>query len=137
MDKIDKTVIYNRSLIFSGFIFLIYAFLIYGFIRLQVTNKELYLQKSINNSIREMQLYPGRGLIRDRDGDILVDNRPSFSITVIPKVASNKSVKFLCQLLNLNEKEVKYKIRKLYGFRPVIIARDINYEQLIVIEENR
>jgi penicillin-binding protein 2 len=137
MNKIDKTVLYNRSLIFSGFIFLIYVFLIYGFVRLQVTNKEIYLQKSINNSIRKIQLYPGRGLIRDQDGDILVDNRPSFSIAVIPKVASNKSVKFLCKLINLDEKEVKDKIRKLYGFRPVIIARDINYKQVIAIEENR
>ena len=137
MNKLDKSAIYNRRLLYSGFILLLFATLIYGFVSLQVGKKEIYLQKSINNSIRELQIYPVRGLIRDCQNRILVDNRPSFSVAVIQKVVNKECINYLSGLLNIEKKGIKEKIHKQYGFRPVIIARDISQEQIIALEENR
>ncbi len=137
MNNPDKYKLQERAFLFAGIIFLLFMILIYGFIRLQFIRKDIYVQKSIENSVRRIQSYPVRGLIRDRDGEILVDNRPSFSAAVIPKVVSKESLSFLSKELHIDESSIKEKMYKNYGFRAVIIDRDIEYEQVIELEENR
>lgn len=133
----EKKTLEKRQLIYSIVLILFFLFILSGFIRLQVTHKNIYVQKSINNSIRKIEIYPVRGLIRDINGTILVDNRPSFAAAVIPKVISDSTILELSRLFNIAAENIKKKIRKDYGFRPVIIARDISHKQLAFLEENR
>lgn len=133
----DKKTLEKRQLIYSALLILFFLFILSGFIRLQVTHKNIYVQKSISNSIRKIEIYPVRGLIRDNNGKILVDNRPSFAAALIPKVVSDSTIQVLSQLFNIASDKIKKQLRKDYGFRPVIIARDINQEQLAFLEENR
>ena len=58
---------------------------------LQVIKGAEFRQKSDNNSIRYRNIKPLRGLIMDRNGVVLVDNRPSFDVLYIPnKVKGNE-----------------------------------------------
>jgi len=133
----EKHILERRQLIYSMVMVFLFIFMLSGFIRLQVTNKDIYVQKSINNSIRKIELYPVRGLICDSKGKILVDNRPSFAAAVIPKVVTDSTVIILSKMFNIPVEKIQKKIRKEFGFRPIIIARDINHEQLAFLEENR
>ena len=137
MKEVDKLTLAPRKLVFAILTVLIFFFILAGFLRLQVINKEQYVQKSLDNSIRKIQLYPVRGLILDKNNKILVDNRSSFSIAVIPKVISKKHLKEICEFLQVDEAEVNDKIQRQYGFRPIIIARDVPNETVISIEERR
>jgi len=133
----NKQILQNRRFIYSGLIIFLFAFLIYGFIRLQVLKKEVYVRQSLSNSIRRVRLYPVRGLIKDRNGKILVDTRPAYSVAVIPKQTNPASIAYLAKSLKLDKQAILDKIKKDYGFRPVIVARDIGLKRLVDLEENR
>jgi len=51
---------------------------------LQIIKGSEFKKKSENNSIRFRQIKPLRGLIMDRNGVVLVDNRPSFDVLYVP-----------------------------------------------------
>lgn len=137
MKETDKYIIEQRRIFLVIAILVAFLFILSGFIRLQVINKEEYVQKSLDNSVRKLQMYPVRGLILDSSGEILVDNRSSFSVAVIPKAISPETLHQLCEFLDINYEDTQQKIRKEFGFRPIIIERDISMEMLIAIEEQR
>jgi len=137
MVEFDKQTVQNRFFILTGFTLLLFAMLIIGFFRLQVVNRTVYIQKSIDNSIRRIQHYPVRGLIQDKDGDILVDNRPSFSVAVIPKVVGKQTLEYLAEFTKTPLENIQKSIKKDYGHRPVIVARDVDYQTVIQLEEDR
>ena len=56
-------------------------------IYLQVVMGEEYYRMSLNNSIRLQNIDPPRGRIYDRQGNLLVDNRPAFDVDITLKDA--------------------------------------------------
>ena len=50
---------------------------------LQVTNYETYKTQSERNRVQLQPLPPKRGLIYDRNGVLLADNRPSYILSVV------------------------------------------------------
>ena len=52
-------------------------------IYLQVVRGDEFRRLSLNNSIRLQNIDPPRGRLYDRNGDLLVDNRPSFDVRII------------------------------------------------------
>ncbi len=137
MREVNKQELEQRRLIFIGVMFLFFCILVYGFVRLQVTKKDFYTQKSLDNSVRKVTTLPVRGLIKDSKNRILVDNNASFYVAVIPKVISDSTAKQLAILLHMDIKELEDATKKQYGFRPVKIAHDVKYETIIFLEENR
>src|SRR5689334_1249497 len=55
-----------------------------GLYRLQVLRGEEYQAKSVANFIKEVRIQADRGMIKDRRGQVLVDNRPSFDLFITP-----------------------------------------------------
>ena len=51
---------------------------------LQIIRGAEFKQKSENNSVRFRKIKPLRGLIMDRNGIVLVDNKPSFDVIYMP-----------------------------------------------------
>lgn len=137
MRTLDKKRLSRRNLIYSALIVLLFVFLLSGFVRLQLTNKAVYIQQSMNNSIRRVELYPVRGYIKDRHGKILVDTHPAYSIAAIPSDIDSSSVHFLEKTLNIDKSEIDKKLKNKHGFRPVVMARDISLAKLTELEENR
>jgi len=78
----DSQEIALRVSIFKYLIFIIFLLLGARFWFLQVIDHKKYLQEAENNRIRDLPLPAPRGNILDREGRILVDSRPSFSIVV-------------------------------------------------------
>jgi len=127
----------SRGSIILAVILLTFMVLISAFVRLQVLNRSQYEQKSLNNSIRAVQINPVRGLIRDRNGRILVDNRPSFALAVVPKTIADSTLKYVVTRLALDSAKVQAMLKRDYGLRPVIIARDVPLQVVIDLEERR
>jgi len=76
--EIKKKKIYSN--IFVSILFLI---LLLNFYNLQISSMEKYVKQSRRNRIREEIIKPARGLIFDKNGILLVDNRPTYSVGVI------------------------------------------------------
>ncbi|NOY70619.1 MAG: penicillin-binding protein 2 [Deltaproteobacteria bacterium] len=109
---------------------------------LQVLNGESFLKTSENNFLRRLVIDPMRGMIFDRSGRLVVDNRPSFDLEIIPKDAKNIGLVAEClsRFIPLSKTDILQKIKKqsgLYGFRPVLIKKDIGRDLMGVILSHR
>ena len=109
---------------------------------LQILNGPSYRTQSENNRIHLQTLLPFRGMILDRNGELLVDNRPSYNLYVIPEDIQDgeQLFKSLEALIGLNPNEIESKLKKdsnRYPFKPVLIKRNMTRDELAVIETNR
>jgi penicillin-binding protein 2 len=96
---------------------------------------------SENNRIRLIKAPAPRGMILDRNGRILVDSRPAFDVVVMSEDV--KDVEGLAQnlshFLHLSPEEIADKIehRDSPPFQPVLIKRDISWEELSSLKTHR
>ncbi|MBW1778546.1 MAG: penicillin-binding protein 2, partial [Deltaproteobacteria bacterium] len=109
---------------------------------LQIVEGETYRMLSETNSIRLQTVEPQRGLIFDRNGELLVDNRPSFDVTVIPRDARPVPVTLhrLAQYAGIPLGELFTRMEKNNGnpsFKPVLLHSDADRNILAAIEARR
>lgn len=109
---------------------------------LQVIRGGEYRELSINNSIRLQALDAPRGVIYDRNGSLLVDNRPSFDLSIQLKDAKplSRTVDRLAGYLDVPPDGLMEKIREAgpaAWLKPVQLERDIDRDTLASIEAKR
>ncbi|NIR51178.1 penicillin-binding protein 2 [candidate division KSB1 bacterium] len=118
----------------------IFVILAIRFAQLQLFNWDQYFRESEKNRIREVILESPRGMVYDRNGEILIDNRPAYSVSVVPYefLQADSSVTLLSSILDQSPNAIKSKINKEASrFRPVKIKRQISFATLSHIEEFR
>lgn len=109
---------------------------------LQIMKGEEFLRLSENNSIRLESIVAPRGLIFDADGKLLVDNRPSFDLRIIPRNARplEQTLKKLARYTNIPEEEMMEKVREYNGlssYKPVLLKQDIGRDAMASIEVHK
>ncbi len=119
----------------------IFLFLAFYLWRMQVLEGGYYYGMAVNNSVRLVRKPAPRGLIIDREGNVLVDNHPSFDIEVVPEDVEDNDLLIdnLSSILGLEKKEVK---ERMGGYRdfyylPVTVASDVGMEKVVAIEERQ
>ena len=132
----------NRLLIATVILGL--AFLVLGsrLWYLQVLKGDEFAKFSLENHIRVERIPAPRGRILDRYGKELVVNRSSFDIYAIPKDIKdiNYLIETLSPVLTLDADQLNKNINATLekkSFKPVLIAKDINRDQLAYIEARR
>ena len=109
---------------------------------LQIIESENLRELSENNRLRFVPVAASRGTILDRNGKVLVDNSPSFSVAVIPQDVKDKDVLIdaLARHLDLDRAELLDRWEKGKGrakYYPIVLASGITRDQLEFLEENR
>ena len=102
--------IFNRRLfVAGGFVCLLAIILIGWMINLQFFNHVYYSERSEGNRLHSQFIPPTRGLIYDRQGVLVADNRPIFNLTVVRENAADfeKSVELLRREIGLTEEELE------------------------------
>ena len=84
-DPIETEVYQKRLTRLTLFVLIVFGVLFVRLWFLQIINGARYRIQSESNSIDLRDILPFRGLIFDRNGQLLVDNRPSFILGVIPE----------------------------------------------------
>lgn len=74
-----------RVRIFSGIIVVVLGILVFRLAQMQLLETEEYSGESRQNAIREQVVTPARGSIFDRDGRVLVDNEPTYTMMLTPR----------------------------------------------------
>jgi penicillin-binding protein 2 len=117
------------------------SFLLIGrLIQIQFLNQEEYGKESLRNSVKKITVTPARGLMYDRTGKLLVDNKPSYSLTITPAQFDTNTILEISQLVDMPIEEIKSKLAEAKGtnrFNPVKIKRDVDFKVISYIEENR
>ena len=109
---------------------------------LQVLHGEEYRTKSENNRVRLEDEPPGRGLIYDCQGRLLADNRPAFTLAVIPEDVKDWGLvtRRLGDLVGITGQQID-QARKAAGgaapFKPVRLASHLTRDQLAILETFR
>ncbi|MBN1363638.1 MAG: penicillin-binding protein 2 [Syntrophaceae bacterium] len=108
---------------------------------LQIIKGEEFKKKSENNSIRFRQIKPLRGLIMDRYGNVLVDNKPSFDVFYIPnKNKANKlSVEKLRELYESKSIDFPFDqslLKNANPYLPVKLDKNVSMEKVALVETN-
>ena len=88
MPIIDEIHVYRKRRILYGVIALVFVLFFGRLYQLQLIYKEEFGKKSEENSIRIIPKEPVRGYMYDRNGTLVVDNRPSFTVTIMPYSSS-------------------------------------------------
>ena len=125
-----------RKYILYGLIFFTMAILASRFYYLQIFQRDIYEQKSSKNSIRVITELPVRGNIYDRNGLLIADNRPSFSIYLIPGQTTSHTIQVVSRLFKLDKQKLRHRLRRAGRFQPVKIARAVDAQTLAYIQEN-
>ncbi len=69
-----------HHIFFLGFVIFVYLLFVGKAVSIQVSNRERYLGLAEKNRIRKFSILPSRGVIYDRSGQVIVRNKPSFSL---------------------------------------------------------
>jgi penicillin-binding protein 2 len=122
----------------------VFLFLAYGLWSLQVRKSDDYVVRAENNRIRKIPILAPRGKLLDRDGQIIVDNYPSFSALLLRDQMRdlNADAQKIADGLHLPVEEVLDKVRRYQLARkpssePIIIKEDITPDELAFIESHK
>jgi len=123
--------------ILAGFCLALFVLLWGRLFYLQILEREEYQEQSEANRIRVVEEIPGRALIYDRRERVIVENRPSYSLYLIPFEANRNpsTTVHLAGLLTRSEDDLK-KDLFLHGkrsYQPVKLARDIDFSTFAAI----
>jgi penicillin-binding protein 2 len=108
---------------------------------LQVIHGSNYRTQSENNRIHLRDVVPFRGLLYDRNGELLVDNRPLFILGVVPEELGDVDslLTGLQGLVEIDDRSARKRIRRAQKgnpFQPVHIKKGLTRDELAKVETN-
>jgi len=124
-----------------GILFLLFGILFFRLFSLQILHGAHYIRLSEKNRVRVEPVEAPRGIIMDRNGTVLVDNRPSYTISIIPHQIEHmdRTITMLSEIIGMDPGTIRKKIeaQKSWPYQPVKLKRDVGFSVLSKIEEHR
>lgn len=99
----------KRKYVIGGFIVLIALIYIIRLFDLQI-NDEKYKQSADSNAFFKKTVYPSRGLIYDRNGELVVFNQPAYDVMLIPRDVQPFDTIDFCNTLNITPEQFKKRL---------------------------
>ena len=129
------------SRILIGLTGIVFALLGLRAFQLQVFGYSRYSDLAEKNRVKMVSKHAPRGRILSRDGEVLAESRPGYSISVLPYEIGNVDTlaRVLSPVLNKDVQTLKMKMAEAKK-RPLItqrIARDVNIEVVSWVEEHK
>ena len=138
----EKEVFFSRVLFCSLVILILASIIFTRLFYLMVIESDDYKLRSANNTIRTQSVPASRGLIFDRNGDILASNQPVFQLEMIPEqvVDINKTLENLAELQLIskdNFSEINKRIERNLQFKSIVLKRNLDDREVAIFANNR
>jgi penicillin-binding protein 2 len=109
---------------------------------LEVSAYKKYQTRSNSNRIKLLPVAPNRGLIYDRNGVLLAENKAIYSLEIIPEQISNikETVRQLSNLLDIsNERQAKFfkELKHKRRFKPLALQSRLSEQQVALFSVNQ
>jgi penicillin-binding protein 2 len=118
-----------------------FVLLVGAFFRTQVIEHDKYVMQSEENRLRPIPLPAPRGIIYDRNGLIIAENLPGYSVSITAQNVDSlrASLARLASTLQLSRDQVDAAIRRFRRAptRPTVILADASIDVVSVLEEHR
>ncbi|MCK5716356.1 MAG: penicillin-binding protein 2 [Thiomargarita sp.] len=135
-DSYRENKLFKNRVRLAWLMMLIFFVLIIGrLFFLQVLEHTTYITKSENNRIKILPLPPKRGLIYDRNGVLLADNRVSHSLVLIPEKVNNIDdvLKALSQIITIEPHDIvrfKKQIQQNRRFKAITLRQRLTEDEV-------
>ncbi len=131
----------ERFRLVYGFVFVGLAILATRMLYLQVINGDQMRQYSEENRIKRVKVPAPRGMFFDREGNLLVDNRPAFNVQITPQYLKESGkpkqvLEKLSSLIHLPVSEIEKRLQRARqpSFMPVIIKDNLTRDEVAELE---
>ncbi len=138
----ELTVIGGRFRWLSAAILIVLVLLTWRFAHLQLHQHELFAGRAEDNRIRLQVLPPNRGLILDRHGRVLAENRPAHRLVIVPERTPSiaETLDQLHDLIDLSADDLERFERQRQRsrrFQAVTLKPNLTAEQLARLAAHR
>ena len=142
VQEAERSVFLNRVLFSSLAILLLGGLIISRLIYLMVIESDELSLRSVNNTLRTQSIPAPRGLIYDRNVEVIAENKPKFQLEMVPEQVNKleSSLLYLTELGILDENEIstiEQRVRKNYQFKSIVIKRDFDEREMAIFANNR
>ncbi|MGL1863089.1 MAG: penicillin-binding protein 2 [Pseudodesulfovibrio sp.] len=110
---------------------------------LQIHQGEVYARKAKENQLRQVAIFSPRGLIRDRNGDLLAVNEPAYALGLVredcPDIDKTLHQVAMWTGLEFTDLKALYNKhrRRVKPFEQLILIPDLSFSQLALIDANK
>jgi len=131
-----------RLLVLQGTLFACFGLLAVGFWFVQVVQHSRYEQMAANNHLRTIPLRAPRGVLYDRNGEVLVQNRNSFTIAIVRDRSEDLDAAMtrLAEVLDLDAqavREIVERHRRDAIFRPIPVVEHATFAQVAAVSARK
>tara|TARA_B100001175_G_scaffold174131_1_gene147862 strand:- start:17696 stop:19537 length:1842 start_codon:yes stop_codon:yes gene_type:complete len=140
---LEKKNFFNRLILIYVFFLFLFVFFLYRTFSLQVSNYTDYEIASLQNKTREVLIQPMRGIIYDRNGEIIVNNTPSYNLITKPSQIKDLESHFnkISMIISLSEEDITYARenfnRKARLNRELILKKNLTLEEIARFESRK
>jgi penicillin-binding protein 2 len=133
-----------RLLLFAGIVLVAFAALVYNLFTLQVSQTSRFAALAEGNRVRKEVVLAPRGIVFDRHGVQLVQNRGSFAVAIVPadiarhSDARKQELQKLQELTGISAVEIQRQadLNKAEPFQPVVLKKNLDAPTYEAISEN-
>jgi penicillin-binding protein 2 len=138
----DRRRVAGRLTVLQYVITLVFSVLAVSFWVLQVVQHAKFEELAENNHQRTLALRAPRGVVFDRDGRVLVENRHSYSISIVRERTKdiNRTIRLLAAVIGWDEarvREIVDRHRREPSYRPITIVLDATLAQVAAVKGRR
>jgi penicillin-binding protein 2 len=135
----DLRVVQSRLAILQALAVALVVLLVIQFWNLQVMRARHFRELAENNRSRLVTLAAPRGALLDREGHVLVGNRPSFNVVLVPEhaVDLDRVVARLARTLGMGEAAIRERLARRQPYRPVVVKTDASLADVAAREARR
>ncbi len=137
---VEKKSFFNRLLVVYIFFGIAFSFFLYQTYSLQISEYTNYESASIKNKTKEVLVQPVRGIIYDRNGNIIVKNVPTYDLILKPSqvISIENFLNSISEIIDFNESEFDY-IKENFAAkaslnRELVIKKDLSMEEIAKFE---
>ncbi len=128
----------NRPYIIGGFFSVIIIIFIVRLFSIQVVD-DSYKTSSENNVIRKETDHPRRGLIYDRNNELIVYNEAAYDLMITPNQANSIDTNLICSLLSIDTLALEKRLEKAKSYsmyKSSVFMKQISVETYTKLQEN-
>ena len=138
----DRRAAAARLTAFSAAVLAVFGALTVAFWYFQVVESAAYVRMAENNHLRKLSLRAPRGVMFDRDGTLLVENRDALTISLLREHSAelDRTIRQVSAATGMGEEQIRETIRRHRGepsYRPVVLVDDATLSQVSAVLARR
>ncbi|MBO6850580.1 MAG: penicillin-binding protein 2 [Marinobacter sp.] len=139
----ERRLFQRRTTVMLGVVLFMLGILVARMYQLQIVEHDIYTTLSDKNRVQVQSVAPPRGLVYDRNEELLAENRPVFGVTLVPERVDGmeNTLGKLASILSISEEDMERFQRRLREprrpFQPLPLRYDLNEQEIASLAVHR